>query len=204
VEIIAECGVNWKDMNEAVAMIKKAHDIGLEYCKFQVWHRRQVPKEVRHCYINKEKAKFLMEVGATHEVEVFFTPFYVEAIDWLEELNVPYYKIRYKDRYAYPNYEICEKVKAIGKPFFISTIGCTYWKNAINLECVPDYPANPAHYYMVDKELQGVSDHTPTFDVFERAKEKEHIKVFEMHMCLDKNCYERKWSKTFDEVAKHL
>jgi hypothetical protein len=73
---------------------------------------------------------------------------------------------------------------------------------AISLECVPEYPASVDQYELVDPKFQGISDHTPNLDLYLRALEKPNLKWFEMHVCLDDNCYERAWSKTFDEIEE--
>jgi N-acetylneuraminate synthase len=109
----------------------------------------------------------------------FSTPFDESAVDFLEELDVPAYKIASFENNHLP---LIRKVAATGKPVIISTglatldelsetvqavrsEGC---KNFALLKCTSSYPANPKHSNLLTiphmKELfnceVGLSDHT--------------------------------------------
>ncbi|MGY4688931.1 pseudaminic acid synthase [Salibacterium sp. K-3] len=109
----------------------------------------------------------------------FSTPFDETAVDFLEELNVPFYKIASFENNDLP---LIEKVAATGKPMIISTgmataaeldetvrtarrAGC---ENLVLLKCTSTYPASPENTNiatiphmkeMFDCEV-GLSDHT--------------------------------------------
>ncbi|MBE9608821.1 pseudaminic acid synthase [Chitinilyticum piscinae] len=109
----------------------------------------------------------------------FSTPFDESAVDFLEGLNVPAYKIA---SFENTDLQLIRKVAATGKPMIISTgmasvselgdavatardAGC---KNLILLKCTSTYPASPANTNLLtiphmrqlfDCEV-GISDHT--------------------------------------------
>lgn len=202
-EIIAECGCNWKTLNEAFEMIKECGRIGIKYAKFQLWKKEQAPEAVHCCYLDEEKAKTLFEFGRNIGVEVFFSVFYPEAVDICERIGVNYYKIRYADR---NNYEICGRVRETGKNYFVSFAGRDPTRyvhdNMIPLYCIPKYPADFMDYSIgyLDSYFSGISDHTPDTLLYE--KWGRVMDYWEMHVCLTKDCYEAAWSKTFEEIEK--
>lgn len=109
----------------------------------------------------------------------FSTPFDETALDFLESLNVPFYKISSFENTDIP---LIKKVAATGKPLIISTgmatvaeldesvraarsAGC---KDLVLLKCTSTYPASPEDTNLLSiphmKELfnceVGISDHT--------------------------------------------
>ena len=202
-EIIAEFGCNWDTWERALEMIIKCEDLGIKYAKFQMWKKLQVPEEVRDMFINGSGALFLRDYGSKHRVEVFFTPFYPEAVDILEEIKIPFYKIRYADYYTYDR-SIMNKVLDTDKAFFISCLTPFPHKRAISLECAPVYPAPRSGYQLIHEGFEGISDHTRNLKLYKECLKIPRLKFFEMHVCLDKECYEAKWSKTFDEIEAVL
>jgi N-acetylneuraminate synthase len=112
-------------------------------------------------------------------VLAFSTPFDETAVDFLEELNVPCYKIASFENIHLP---LIRKVASTGKPMIISTgmasiaeldecvqaardAGC---KDLILLKCTSTYPANPENTHLrtiphmrdLFKCQVGLSDHT--------------------------------------------
>jgi len=110
----------------------------------------------------------------------FSTPFDATAVDFLEELDVPCYKIASFENTDIP---LIRKVAATGKPLIISTgmatlaeldetvrtareYGC---KDLVLLKCTSTYPASPENSNLLTiphmRELfgceVGLSDHTP-------------------------------------------
>lgn len=109
----------------------------------------------------------------------FSTPFDASAVDFLEELGVPFYKIASFENVDIP---LIKKIAATGKPIIMSTgmatiaeldeavraarqCGC---RNITLLKCTSTYPANPVDSNIITiphlKELfqcnVGISDHT--------------------------------------------
>ena len=109
----------------------------------------------------------------------FSSPFDEDAVDFLEDLNVPAYKIASFENNHYP---LIEKVASTGKPLIISTGMATLdelkevynivknsrSKNLIFLKCTSTYPASPDNTNILTiPELRrifkceiGISDHT--------------------------------------------
>ncbi|MBB6671692.1 pseudaminic acid synthase [Cohnella nanjingensis] len=109
----------------------------------------------------------------------FSTPFHPKAVDFLESLDVPFYKIASFENNDLP---LIRRVAATGKPLIVSTgmatisdleetvttareAGC---RDLILLKCTSDYPASPAdsHLHTIPhlRDLfgceVGLSDHT--------------------------------------------
>jgi sialic acid synthase SpsE len=203
IEIIAEFGCNWDNYQRLKKMMDRCVDLGITLVKFQLWRELQVPDEVRHMHINEELARGIFEAGLNRNLEVIFTPFYPEAVDICERIGVNYYKIRYNDYYTYDR-SVMNKVRDTAKPYFLSCMTPFPDPAAINLECVPDYPADPGKYQLLHPDFMGISDHTPDLRLYKKALGHPNLKYFEMHVCMDKNCYEYTWSKTFEAIEEVL
>lgn len=123
--------------------------------------------------------KPLFERAATHGVTMFSSPFDASAVDLLEDLNAPAYKIASFEAVDLP---LIRYVAQTGKPMIISTGmadkeeigeaiaaardgGC---RDLIVLHCVSGYPAPPEDYNLATlldiagefDVLTGLSDHT--------------------------------------------
>jgi len=121
----------------------------------------------------------IMQRAASHGLHCFSTPFDAAAVDFLESLGVPAYKIASFENTDLP---LIQKVAATGKPMIISTgmasvaeldetvraaraAGC---KDLILLKCTSTYPATPENTNILTiphmRELfdceVGLSDHT--------------------------------------------
>lgn len=211
IEIIAEFGCNWENREQAYFMMGEAKTLGINLIKFQLFTKEQVPKELEHMVIEEELAKELVETGKTYGQDVFFTPMYPAAIDMCERIGVKYYKIRYVDN---KNLIIYRKIKKTKVPVFVSCSSpeetiyknmAKYQKRIHFLYCIPKYPATYEQYEHIYSFLfnhfDGISDHTPSLKLFEKFKDLPHV-WFEMHMAFDEESYERKWSKTFEELKE--
>ena len=135
----------------------------------------------------------------------FSSPFDEDAVDFLEELNVPAYKIASFENNHYP---LIEKVASTGKPMIISTgmatlaeldetvkaaraAGC---KELTLLKCTSTYPASPENTNLLTiphmRELfncdVGLSDHTMGIGTSVAAVALG-ASVIEKHFTLDRN-----------------
>jgi len=207
-KIIAECGVNWRSLEEAFLMIKKAKEVGCWAAKFQLFKPSQIDKKLPlDLYLTKEDAKLLFVYGKSIGQEVFFTPMFLEAVEWCEEIGVNYYKVRYKDR---SNFNLINKIKDTLKPYFRSinndySVGI----DEIPLFCIPKYPAKLIDYlFEGSNEYRGISDHTSDLELLKLFYEKyegwDNDRYFEKHVKLDDDCIESDWSVTFEALAEVL
>jgi len=201
--IIAECGCNWHSLDEAKLMIQKAHDIGCWAAKFQLFSEQYAEAHhlPRYLSLSKGSADFLFDCGNDAGIEVFFTPFDVERVEWCEEIGVKYYKIRFADR---NNEELIDCVDLTDKVFFISSDKVMDYLEGITLYCIPKYPAKAEDY---DNEcimyFKGVSDHTNDLRLL-KVCNVYGFEYFEKHVKLDDDCLESAWSVTFEQLAEAL
>ena len=204
--VIAEAGVNHNgDLKLARALIDVAVDAGADAVKFQTFRadRLATPDAPKAEYqlqtTGDAESQFEMlrrlELSADahrelhsycHERGIIFlsTPFDEEAVDLLEELGVPAFKISSGDL---TNSPLLEYVAGKGKPVILSTgmselselieavsvlntAGC---ENTVLLHCVSNYPADPAEVNLRAMQTMrsafdlpvGFSDHTEGIDV---------------------------------------
>ena len=219
--IIAEAGVNFRNLDEAFQFIDEAKRLNLFAVKYQLYSEEQIkqadPKHqefLRSIQLSWEDAGDLYNYGKKIGQEVFFTPMFLEAVDFLRGLDVSLYKIRFKDRY---NSEILDKVLATNKPVFVSNPFLKVNFQPLNyypLYCIPEYPAK-SRYHPTDIDTQyfrGVSDHSQGTKLLEhylrilRDFRDDTFWYFEKHVYLDSNpnCLEKDWSVSFSELEKVL
>ena len=144
-----------------------------------LWAGKSLYELYQQAYTPWEWHKPIFERAAAHGMLAFSTPFDETAVEFLETLSVPCYKIASFENTDLP---LIKRVAATGKPMIISTgmataaelelsvktareAGC---KNLVLLKCTSTYPAEP-----VNTNLQtiphmrqlfncdiGLSDHT--------------------------------------------
>jgi len=181
--IVAECGINWRDLGEAKKMLEVFKECGADACKFQ-WYKESAvaghPRvdELKKIMFTPEMAKELKEHAESVDIDIFWTPSYTQAVDELEKLDVNRYKIRSKDAV---NTSLLKKVLQTGKETLISVAsdrldwGSLEDEKAMYrvklLYCIQRYPAKdeevhlkwafPAlRSYIGSNEYVGYSDHT--------------------------------------------
>ena len=214
-KIIGECGVNWRDISEARLMIDNCKDLGIEYTKFQLYDwsaikNSPIYNELYDRQLTKSLAKALFMYGESIGQKVFFTPMFLEAVDWCEDIGVEIYKIRYNDRY---NIDLINKIIATNKKIIMSIDQHydpgPYLSEKIRfLFCVPKYPATLLDYYAMNEikgdvlPLSGVSDHTKTLELFVLMRQSP-LEYYEKHIMLDgSHPIEEAWSIEFSKLKK--
>lgn len=185
--IIAECGVNFENDDEAISMIDAAKRAGADYVKFQIYDHDNLCKvyggevernphydELMEIRIDEARLKVLKDQADKIGIEFIATPMYLEAVDMLEAVGAKRYKIRYADRY---NIKLLEAVQATGKPIILScgwefiTDKPSIVRNNRDqftlMYCIPEYPPDvqtfdksPCTYATI--ALKGYSNHYPS------------------------------------------
>jgi len=199
--IIAEISGNHNGSKEtALKIIKAAKEAGADAVKLQtytadtmtvnsnredfkindgLWKGRTLYELYEWAYTPWEWHKELIEYAASLNIIIFSTPFDHTAVDFLEELNVPAYKIA---SFEVTDLELIKYVARTGKPMIISTgmANDLEIEEAINtardngcdelavLHCVSGYPARSDEYNlhtitdMIKRHdlVTGLSDHT--------------------------------------------
>jgi N,N'-diacetyllegionaminate synthase len=204
--VIAEAGVNHNgDLAMARALIDVAVEAGADAVKFQTFHAdllatADAPKaeyQLQTTGDGESQLEMLRRLELTseahrelqfhcHERGIIFlsTPFDEAAVDLLDELGVPAFKISSGDL---TNSPLLEHVAQKGKPVILSTgmaelsevieavsvlnaAGC---ENPVLLHCVSNYPADPADVNLRAMQTMraafdvpvGFSDHTTGIDI---------------------------------------
>lgn len=144
-----------------------------------LWSGRNLYELYKQAHTPWDWHESVMERARSHGLACFSSPFDESAVDFLETLNVPAYKIASFENVHLP---LIAKAAATGKPLIISTgmaslseldqavstaraAGC---KDLILLKCTSSYPASPESSNIVTiphlKEMfgcqVGLSDHT--------------------------------------------
>ena len=173
-----------------------------------------VEEDLREMVLTEDLAKEFFEVGKQYEQEVFFTPMYPNAFDMCERIGVNFYKIRSQDQNNLILYRKLKKITGIqGKTIFVSCKNpedtifwnwSTYNKNIKFLYCNPYYPSLLKEYndWGLYKRISGISDHTHNTELLEMFLSSDQLEWFEVHVCVNKDCHEAKWSKTLEELKE--
>ena len=200
--IIAEMSANHgQSYDEAVRIIQAAKEAGADAIKLQtytpdtmtidcnneyfrigkgtIWEGRNLYDLYKEAYTPWEWQPKLKEVANNLEMDLFSTPFDNTAVDFLENMGVPAYKIASFELVDIP---LIQRVAKTGKPIIMSTgmatlaeiaeavqtareAGC---KELALLKCTSGYPADPAemnlrtipHMAEAFSLPVGLSDHT--------------------------------------------
>lgn len=162
--IIAEAGSNFdRDFEKAKTLIQEAKKAGADAVKFQLFKaeefvNRRFEKEMYEAVQKNElPRKWLPDLKKTAEkagIIFFATPFDLEAVDLLNDLDVPIFKIASGD---ITFSDLLRKAAQSGKPVILST-GMAYFEEAaeavrileaegnrqiVLLHCTSSYPTPP-------------------------------------------------------------
>ena len=146
--------------------------------------------------------KRLFNYGKSIGIKVFSTPFDEKAVDFLEKLNCPLYKVASFEMNDLP---LIKKIISTNKPLIIST-GMASLKEISNiyfkakeygakkislLYCVSNYPSKITDFNFNNIKIMkkkfnceiGFSDHSQNLDVAAAAS-RAGATIFEKHICL--------------------
>ena len=206
--LIAEMSGNHnQSLNRALAIVDAAAGAGADAIKLQtytadtmtldvrapgfviddpssLWAGRQLYELYKEAYTPWDWHAPIMERAKSHGLHCFSTPFDETAVDFLESLDVPAYKIASFENTDLP---LIRRVAATGKPMIISTgmasvgeideavrtareAGCD---EIVLLKCTSTYPASPVNTNIATIPNMrattgcqiGLSDHTMGFGV---------------------------------------
>ena len=229
--IIAEAGVNHNgSISMAKEMIDVAADAGANFVKFQTFTAEKLViktaekadyqknssdqtesqfQMIKKLELNRNDHEILLEHCNKNNIQFLSTPFDLQSIDLLDEINIPFFKIPSGE---ITNLPYLRHIGSIGKPVVISTGMTTIneVKNAMSilldsgikqnditvLHCNSEYPSpmrdvNLKAIQTLENELGvkvGFSDHTLGIEVSVAAVAMG-AKVIEKHFTLDRNLY---------------
>lgn len=228
VYIVAEMSANHNgDYDRAVEILHAAKEAGADAVKIQtytadtitlnsdkpyfqitqgtLWDGRTLYDLYKEAYTPWEWHAPLLEEARKIGITLFSSPFDLTAVDYLEDLNVPCYKIA---SFEITDIPMIRKIAKLGKPMIFAT-GIAYEKdiklaldtckeegneNIILLKCTSAYPAP---FEAVNLEMipflaerfdciSGLSDHTMGYSVA-TASVAKGAKMIEKHMTLKRS-----------------
>jgi N,N'-diacetyllegionaminate synthase len=180
ITMIAEIGSNWEgDIKKAKDLISQIKSSGANAVKFQMWRAEDlydpnIPewKSIKKSELNFETAEQLKKYSDDVGIDFFCSPFYPEAVDFLESLNVKQYKIasRTSALKDTDSLSTLKKVSQTQKPIVMSLglggdikkLKNIFSNNELILcYCIADYPTNFNKIDWKDAlQYDGFSDHT--------------------------------------------
>ncbi len=215
--LIDECGVNWKNLEQAEDMIRAAADAGFNFAKFQLFDDAVIEKipsdavraELAGKKLGRTEIRRLCAVGRENRIEVFFTAMYEDAFHLLERAQVPpFVKVRLADEHNIPLWQ------AHARDWHGTTLYSTgnpeaeYGAGRIPLFCIGKYPAAPDEYepafaHASERRI-GISLHAPDPALLKRILLSQFLAV-ELHVRLPyvTDCIDYAVSFSFTE-AKEL
>lgn len=222
--IVVEAGVNFSSLEEAKNLIDKAMEIKADAIKFQTYHADTLVTKkatitidggkVVNQYECAKKEEFKLDTNLQKElfkyadekgIICFSTPSHKRDVDFLEEMNVPVYKLGSDDLVNLP---LLEYVAKKNKPIILSTGMATIEEikeavytitkagndQIVILHCITSYPtlAKDANLKFIKTLLEtflypiGFSDHTKSISIPIAAAVMGACFV-EKHFTLNKN-----------------
>jgi hypothetical protein len=172
-KVIAEIGVNWRNLDEADKMIRESSEAGADIAKFQAYKQDgfAIGSHLYSIALTQKDIVYLYHRCNSHGIEFLCTPMYPEAVEMLNPY-VKRWKIRYFDR---RNEEILSVCKATEKEMLVS---------GKNMYCVPEYPPIRAPIDKIPEGFCGVSSHYPDSNVVEKWA-RQGLEYLEVHVKRD-------------------
>ena len=208
IETAAECGAHAVKLQTYTAdTITIDHRGGLFDIKDEnsLWKNRNLYELYQEAHTPWEWHEALYKCAADNNIIIFSTPFDNSAVEFLEKLNSPAYKIASFENNYLP---LLQKVAKTGKPVIMSTgvssleglaesvdvLRNNNCSDLVLLKCTSNYPANPLnsnlrtipHLKSLFNCEVGLSDHTMGIGV-PLAATVLGATVIEKHFCLDRS-----------------
>ena len=201
--IIAECGQNHFTIGEALQLLHLAHHNGADLVKFQLFDSTLLYKEHNPSELTFREARSLYELGEKMGIEVFFSVFDLEKVDWCEEIGVKRYKIA---ACSFPNKaSVVKAVWETGKPVIFSVANGTPAEvmGELSLYCIPEYPTRIEDIDWDEMaKHDGFSDHTIGLDAAKKALERGNY-IIEKHFCFSHDYgTDAEWGMTPEELKE--
>lgn len=192
--VVAEMSANHnRDFNQAVQILEAARQAGADAIKLQTytpetltidcdnsyfvvgkgspWEGRTLHELYGEAYTPWEWQPKLKEIATQLGLDCFSSPFDATAVDFLERMDVPVYKIASFELVDFP---LIKRVAATGKPLILSTGMATLLEieealqiirdaggdEVVLLKCTSAYPAAPE-----DMNLRAISQFSEKFGV---------------------------------------
>lgn len=212
--IICEIGQNFcGQIPLAKDLIRLAKLGGADLCKFQLYDHNELYKdhpEIPNVELSFKQAKMLFEYGKEVGIEVFFSVFDVERVEWCEEIGVRRYKIACSQN---DNKRLLGYLKGTEFPVIVSMDSSSFRTPEINgcnwhyLFCVSKYPAEVKDYLCYNSPeyrcfYEGISDHTIGIDASKIALARG-AQIIEKHFCFNHSTgIDAPWSMDVDELRE--
>jgi sialic acid synthase SpsE len=162
--IIAEIGQNWDAIEQYKELIYLAKENGADLVKGQLFdYEKLYPNHnIPDRSLSQQQAALLFEYSKSIGIELFFSVFDIEKVQWCEEIGVKRYKIASLLR----DDKVCLAVKATGKDI-IESVADAYGRFVYphkKLYCPDGYPQHDINLRNL-MWSDGFSDHTIGIDM---------------------------------------
>lgn len=179
-KIIAEIGSNWNgDLLLGKKIIRASKNAGSDFVKFQMWKASELFdksdinwKYMKKSEFSKYQATKIKQYSDKLGIECFWSVFYPEAVEFLESINVKYYKIASWTS-SLNHKSALETIQAIAKTRKPVIISMGYGGNLHKIKsilsnnkkfflyCISEYPTRIESIdFKKMMEKDGFSDHT--------------------------------------------
>ena len=209
ITIVAEIGSNWEgDIKKAKKIISECKKVGANAVKFQMWRTDDLYQNhpqydlIKRSELTFVKAEKLKKFSDDEGIEFFCSPFYPEAVDFLDKLGVKRFKVASRtctlnDPHSL---ETLKKIAETKKSVIISMgmggnkkqIMKIFSKNkTIFCYCISEYPTSLEKINWKEAEkYDGFSDHSmgivapSLFTLLKKQVNAKHITI-EKHVKLE-------------------